>query len=178
MSDSAKMMVGFDTDAEQWWWVFDPSGDDDSDPYRHVVEVPAGLVERLKAADAEQDAALKAVITAAGIDPDDGRAATACDSFTYEPMPVHRWWTMVLSASDGTEWPVHDAQVGRHYDDPTAVQAAIDALPDRFWVHHPMGLVEVTRDRFSVSDRFQIGGPSRFATCERCGYDEDEHTRP
>lgn len=169
-----KILVGFDGDSESWWWTVDHIDGDDDDPYRHVLEVDGQLVERLTAANDEYEAALKAVVTAGGLS-DDGRSAKPCERFTYDPPAVHRWWRTVLSASDGTEWPVIDAEVGPHYDTPEDAQAAIDAFPDSFFVHHTMGLVEVTRDRFFVSDKYEIGGPSKYAMCERCDYTEDEH---
>lgn len=173
-SEHISVIVGWDGDADApYARLGDPVDVEDSDS-EFAGTIPRELWERVEVASTAWSAAFEAIAAEVGFD--GCRLAECCPEWRGHISPGQNWWTIDLgdSGSDD-EWPVSRCGGGvmfrHHRSEADAVQDLGD-LPDRFFVHHGMGYVEVTKNRLAVVER---GYGDSVSGCYRCGWQRSEH---
>jgi len=173
-NDTINVIVGWDGENDTpYAYLGDPEDVEDND-HEFAGTVPRELWERVEVASKAWNAAFESISDHVGFD--GCRLAACCPEWRGNISPGQKWWTLELSDSGrDDEWPVGRSGYGvtfRHHR--TEADALLDLaeLPERMFVHHGMGYVEITKERLSVAEH---GYSESVSSCYRCGWPRDEH---
>ena len=159
-------------------YAYAASADQVHDPeVEYVVDVPAELVERMEAADAAATAAQRAVVVAAGVDPDSDSlvSLTICPQWRGETWEFPGSWAIAYPPSgDPDVWPA----TGRpHFlaGFPTEAEATavLAALPDRFVLDSSLRNV-YDKARLFVHHHVR---DTTYSRCLDCGHSRLAHAQ-
>lgn len=174
--DTMHVVVGWDDENEAPWLAEAYEGDAEDSSDRFEADIPTEMWHRIEIATKALREAFEDAAEAAGYDAEAGRLQVCCPEWRGDISPGQKWWTLELSDSGSDdEWPVGRGGSGvmfRHHHAETDAVLDLADLPERFFVHHDMGYVEVTKDRLAVVER---GYRETVSSCYGCGWGRSEH---
>lgn len=173
MSDIVHVAAIWDDDEERWWFDECEPGDHDDDSNAFEHDVPADVWARRHNALVAWNEADRKLVEAIGLV--DARRSIPCAVWKGDSFPgIPESWSVILAASDGSEWPIRNVSIGWTADTEAEAQSHLDDLPDEFWLYGsgPRPVL-ITKDRLTL--RHFPATPPREYDCHRCGWPRGEH---
>ncbi len=163
-------------DGDEWAFVESVVGDTEDSSDTFDGDIPDDLWAHREAMFRDLEVVDRQIVDLLGLDPAATRKAQPCAEWDGDEASdgFPEWWTITITASDGTEWPLRSTIVGFHQPTRDAAEEYLASLPDEFYLLAPGPRpLSITKDRLAVEHHPAI--PGREYDCNRCGWSRAHH---